>query len=318
MINNDIWSEKYRPKKLDDIIGQDDIIKKLKVYVIEKRMQHLLFSGSPGCGKTTTSLCLAREMFGENWYSNFKELNSSDARGIDVVRGEIKEFASTKSLGNFPFKIILLDECDSLTIDAQNALRRTMEKHSSDCKFILSCNYSGKIIEPIQSRTFIFRFKPIKSDVMKNHLKLISVKENKKITDDALEAITYISEGDLRKALGCLETSGLGVTDITIDNVYKSSGLAHPKYIRDLIESALKQNFFTAINLLDILLIEEGINSLDIIKQMFKEVMVMNMTDKMKIKIIDSIGECDFRISDGADERIQMHGLLASLMSIGY
>ena len=155
------WIEKYRPRKLDDIYGQELVVKRLKVYAKEKNMPNLMFSGTPGTGKTTAALCLAKEMFEDNWHGNFKEMNASDTRGIDVVRGEIKDYASTKPYGQFEFKVIFLDECDALTSDAQSALRRTMEKHSSSCRFIMSCNYSSKIIEPIQSRCAIYRFKGI-------------------------------------------------------------------------------------------------------------------------------------------------------------
>lgn len=318
MIKYEPFIEKYRPHKLDDIIGQDEIIKRLKEYVKNGNFPNLMFSGLQGTGKTSAAICLAMEIFKDNWYGNFKELNASDTRGIDVVRNEIKEYASTQPLGDYEFKILFLDEADALTQDAQNALRRTMEKLSKDCKFILSCNYSGKIIEPIQSRTAVYRFKPIKPNDMKKQLQYISSKENKQINQESLDALVYISEGDMRKAIGCLEVASLLGSSITIESVYKSSGLAHPKYIKQLIEISLKGSFINASELLDVLLIEDGLNSLDIIKQMFKEVMNLNITEKMKIDIIDKIGETDFRISEGADERLQMKAMLASMKRIGY
>ena len=169
----DIWIEKYRPKILNDIVGQDEIVERLKAYVKTKNVPHLMFAGPAGTGKTTSALALSKELFGESWKNNFHELNASDERGIGIVRGKIKDFARTAPIGKTAFKIIFLDEADSLTADAQSALRRTIEKYSHICRFVLSVNYSSKIIEPIQSRCTIFRFNPIRNDAVSyTHLTL--------------------------------------------------------------------------------------------------------------------------------------------------
>src|SRR3989344_5289837 len=163
-MTSSIWTEKYRPATFADIKGQKEIVEKIKAFVESKNMPHLLFSGPAGVGKTTLSLVIARELFGENWRENTLELNASDERGIDVVRVKVKDFARTKAIGDVPFKLIYLDESDALTREAQQALRRTMENYTKTCRFILSCNYSSKILDPIQSRCAVFRFKPLNKE----------------------------------------------------------------------------------------------------------------------------------------------------------
>ena len=157
MLDSSIFIEKYRPKSFEEFVGQDIIVNRIKSFVENNNIPHLIFAGSPGTGKTTLALIIARSLFGENWRENFLELNSSDDRGINVVRETIKDFARTRPMSNVPYKIILLDESDALTREAQHALRRTMENYSNTCRFILSCNYSSKLIDPIVSRCAIFR-----------------------------------------------------------------------------------------------------------------------------------------------------------------
>ena len=183
---NEIWTEKYRPKNLNEVVGQRHAVERLKAYVETNNMPHLLFTGPAGVGKTTCSLAMAKEMFGDDWKGNFIELNASDERGIDVVRGKIKEFARTAPLGGAEFKIIFMDEADALTSDAQAALRRTMERYSKICRFILSCNYSSKIIDPIQSRCAVFRFKPLTSEDLRGYLQRIINNEQVDIDDEAM------------------------------------------------------------------------------------------------------------------------------------
>ena len=201
----EIWIEKYRPKILNDVAGQDEIVERLKAYVKSHNVPHLMFAGPAGTGKTTCALALAKELFGETWKQNFNELNASDERGINIIRGKIKDFARTAPIGKADFKIIFLDEADSLTNDAQSALRRTIEKYTHICRFILSVNYSSKVIEPIQSRCTVFRFSPIKPDDIKKYMRKIATKEKLEITPDGLDTLIFIAKGDMRKAINILQ-----------------------------------------------------------------------------------------------------------------
>lgn len=244
-------------------------------------------------------------------------LHNSDDRGIDVIRGVVKDFASVDSISDVGFKIILLDEADSLTKDAQAALRRTMEKYTRSCRFILSCNYSSSIIEPIQSRCALFRFKKISNTEITNRVKWVCEKENIKIDDSAVEAIVYVSEGDLRKALNVLNCTGYKSGNIVkICDIYDIAGALEPEILRDAIKKALSREFFAALLVIENALLD-GLSGVDILKGMMKEVMNMNIEDKMKVDIVDKIGEAEFRISEGCNELIQLKALIANIVKIG-
>ncbi len=313
----EIWTEKYRPKNLDEVIGQRHVTERLKAYVETKNMPHLLMTGPAGTGKTTCSLAMAREMFGDEWKGNFIELNASDERGIDVVRGKIKEFARTAPLGNAEFKIIFMDEADALTSDAQAALRRTMEKYSKICRFILSCNYSSKIIDPIQSRCAVFRFKPLSKDDVKGFLMRIVTNENVKIDDEALDALVHVARGDMRRAVNSLQVAASMDKTIDVDTIYQTTGLANPEEVKKMIETALKGNFIAARDKLDEIMIEFGLSGQDIIRQIHSSFFELSIDDHEKVMLMDKTGEIEFRIIEGSNERIQLEALLAYLVMVG-
>lgn len=312
------WTEKYRSRKLDNnIVGQDEIVKRLKAYVKQKNMPNLLFAGPPGVGKTLCAIALASELFGDSFGQNFMELNASDERGIDVVREQIKNYAASLPYGGVKFKLIFLDEADALTRDAQNALRRTMENTSATTRFILSANYSSKIIEPIQSRCALFRFRPLTESDIINRLKHIAEKEKVHVADDGYKALVYASEGDMRKAINFLQTASTFGGKITEDVVYKVAAKARPKEVKELIGLSLDGKFEQARKKMDALLYEYGLSGEDVILQVYREILDWDMDQRAKVDLIDRIGEYNFRMTEGANERIQLEALLAYLVLIG-
>src|SRR2546426_11555770 len=178
----ELWVEKYRPKSLDEVVGQEEIVERLKAYAKTGNLPHLLFAGPAGTGKTTCAIALARDMFGEDWRQNYFELNSSDERGIDTVRTKVKEIARLAPFGGTNFKIIFLDEADNLTADAQAALRRTMATYSKTSRFILSPKYSPRLVEPIQSRAAVFRVRPVEPEGVHDYNPLRAQGEKREIS----------------------------------------------------------------------------------------------------------------------------------------
>jgi replication factor C small subunit len=310
-----IWVEKYRPSKVEDIVGQDAIVERLKGYIEMKNLPNMLFAGPPGTGKTTAALALARGLFGENWHTNLLELNASDERGIDIVRGKIKDFARTQAIGG-DFKIIFLDEADALTKDAQHAMRRTMERHSKICRFILSVNYSSKIIEPIQSRCAVFRFRPLKNADIKNRLLYIKNNEKLEVKEDGIDAVLYMCEGDLRKAINLLQSAS-AFGNITEEVIYQVGGMARPEEIREIISIAIEGDFIKARDMLRALVITYGVSGEDVVVQFHKEVFKLPISNENRVKLAGIIGEYDFRIKEGSNELIQLEALLAQFAGLG-
>jgi len=314
LVELNLWAEKYRPTKLSEVINQKHVVERIKAFVKEKNIPHMLFAGPPGSGKTTVALAIAYELYGKNWRQNVLETNASDARGIDVIRGQIKDFARTKPIGDVPFKIIILDEADNLTTDAQQALRRTMEIFTSVSRFILIGNYSSKIIEPIQSRCAVFRFKALSEADVKKYIQRIVEGEKLKIDEKAINAIVYLAEGDLRKVANLLQASAALGEKITEDMVYEVASQAKPTDVKEMLELALKGKFEDARKKLQEMLLRQGLSGKDIIREIHKQIYSLNIPEEAKVQLVDKCGEFEFRISEGGDELIQLEAFLAQFL----
>ncbi|WP_254545555.1 replication factor C small subunit [Halomarina pelagica] len=308
----EVWIEKYRPQSLDEVFGQEEIVSRLQSYIAKDDLPHLLFSGPAGVGKTTSATAIAKEIYGDDWRENFLELNASDERGIDVVRDRIKNFARS-SFGGHDYRVIFLDEADALTSDAQSALRRTMEQFSNNTRFILSCNYSSRIIDPIQSRCAVFRFAPLADEAIAGQLRVIAENEGIEVTEDGLDALVYAAAGDMRKAINGLQAASVLGGTVDEEAVFAITSTARPEVIEEMVRTALDGDFIAARSKLDTLLTEEGIAGGDVIDQLHRSVWEFGLSDREAVRLMDRIGEADYRITVGANEQVQLEALLASL-----
>jgi len=317
MAENDIWTEKYRPNRFEGLLGQEEIVKRVQSLTKSLNIPHLLFAGPAGTGKSSLALVIVKELFGASWKENYLELNASDTRGIDVVRQEVKNFARTKSIGQVPFKVIFLDEADALTREAQQALRRTMENFTSTCRFILSCNYSSKIIDPIQSRCAIFRFKLLERKDIFKKIKEIAEKEKLTVDEKGMIALYEASEGDCRRVINLLQATASISPSITEELVNTIVSSAKPADVKVVLEYALSGDFIKAREkLLDVML-KESISGQDIIKSIQKEIWNLPIEQDIKVKLTEKTGEVEFRLVEGSDEFIQLESLLASFILAG-
>ena len=314
----EMWTEKYRPKSLDEMVNQSHIVQRLKSFVEAKNIPHCIFAGPPGTGKTTAALCLAHDLYGEVYREYLMELNASDERGINVIRETVKTFARARSMGEIPFKILILDEADNMTADAQQALRRTMERYTETCRFILIANYSGRIIEPIQSRCAPFRFTYLPREEHDKYLMYIAENEKVELLKDGLDAIYEVCGGDLRKAINTLQAAASLGKPVNAEVVYSVVGHANPVDVREMIKLAMKGDFIKARDKLREMIFRYGVAASDIVRQIHTEIFRLDVPEAWKIKLADIVGEIDFRITQGADEEVQLSALLAQLVEAGY
>lgn len=310
------WTEKYRPSKISEIIGQDAIVERLHAFVKHQNFPNMIFAGPAGVGKTTSAIALAKELYGDRINEAFLETNASDSRGIDVIRGRIKEFARTIPLTGGLLKIAFLDEADALTPEAQHALRRTMERYSSTTRFIFSANYASKIIEPIQSRCVVLRFKPLNDEEVKKYARRVEKGEGLEMDEKALDALIYVAEGDLRKLTNVLQSAAALGRKVTEREVYDIASRARSKEIVSMLRYALAGDFVKARNDLNTLMLNHGMSAEDVLMQCYREALGLEIDDKLKLNLVKRIGEYNFRIVEGANERIQLEAMLADLALI--
>ncbi|ESR53799.1 Replication factor C subunit 2 [Citrus sinensis] len=307
------WVEKYRPTKVCDIVGNLDAVARLGIIARDGNMPNLILAGPPGTGKTTSILALAHELLGPNYREAVMELNASDDRGIDVVRNKIKMFAQKKvTLPPGKHKVVVLDEADSMTAGAQQALRRTMEIYSNSTRFALACNISSKIIEPIQSRCAIVRFSRLSDEEILSRLMVVVQEEKVPYVPEGLEAIIFTADGDMRQALNNLQATYSGFRFVNQENVFKVCDQPHPLHVKNMVRNVLEGKFDDACSGLK-QLYDLGYSPTDIITTLFRIIKNYEMAEHLKLEFMKEAGFAHMRICDGVGSYLQLCGLLAKL-----
>jgi replication factor C subunit 3/5 len=304
------WIEKYRPSAFCDISDQNHVIKTVLKLVAEKQMPHLLFYGPPGTGKTSTILTIARAYFGDQAGQMTLELNASDDRGIEVVRNEIQSFASSQRIFSSGYKLVILDECDSMTKDAQFALRRVIEKYTKHTRFCLIGNYASKIIPALQSRCMKFRFAPFQSDIAQNRIRHISTLEGIGLSEEALLAIVTISGGDLRRACNLLQGCALTTSNIIDERtVYSVAGVPLPSDLETAMITLLNDDLLVGVNTLQSLTKIMGVAVTDIVSLLSKRIFELHLSSTVRADIISALADMEVALSHVSCEKFQLRAL---------
>lgn len=310
------WVEKYRPKKLDDLISHEDIIKTINKFINEDQLPHLLFYGPPGTGKTSTILACARKLYTPGQFNSMVlEMNASDDRGIGIVRGQILSFASTGTLYKSGFKLIILDEADAMTNDAQNALRRIIEKYTDNVRFCIICNYLSKIIPALQSRCTKFRFGPLSSEQILPRLDTIVKEENLNVSEDGKEALIALSGGDMRKVLNVLQSTWLAFGAVTEENVYTCVGHPLPIDIKNIVNWLLNESYELCYCKIQDIKLKKGLALQDILTQLHLFVNKIEFPDSILIELIIKLAEIEKRVAIGCSEPVQLNALVSAFQN---
>ncbi|KAI5073320.1 hypothetical protein GOP47_0011333 [Adiantum capillus-veneris] len=309
------WVEKYRPTSLSDVAAHKDIIDTIDRLTGENRLPHLLLYGPPGTGKTSTILAVARKLYGIQFQNMILELNASDDRGIDVVRQQIQDFASTQSISfgaRASVKLVILDEADAMTKDAQFSLRRVIEKYTKNTRFCLICNYVSKIIPALQSRCTRFRFAPLSAESVTERLHHIIKEEGLDVTDSGLAAIVRLSNGDMRRGLNILQSTHMACPSITEDVVYLCTGSPMPKDIEQMAYWLLNESFGKASSLISDLKTKKGLALVDVIRELHPFVFSINMPSPIRVQLINALADIEYRLASGPNEKLQLGAMIAA------
>lgn len=306
------WVEKYRPDSLNEMVSHEEIITVLNKLIDSSKLPHLLFYGPPGTGKTSTIVACAKKMYGSNYKSMALELNASDDRGIDVVRDQIKEFAGTRKLFSTGIKLVILDEADAMTSDAQSALRRIIEKYTSNTRFCMICNYVNKIMPALQSRCTKFRFAPLKTDQIVGRLNHIIVKESVHITEEGKNAILALAGGDMRRVLNLLQSAHTAYNKIDEEEVYLCAGAAMPKVIDELFLSLLNDTFDQSYVKVTKAINDLGYALVDIATAMSTKVLETKFPPEIHAHILDKLSNVEYALSHGCSEKLQIGALVGA------
>ncbi|KAK5773602.1 replication factor C subunit 3 PWA37_002456 [Arxiozyma heterogenica] len=314
------WVEKYRPLDLSEVYGQTEIVAILRKFISENKLPHLLFYGPPGTGKTSTIVALAREIYGKNYSNMVLELNASDDRGIDVVRNQIKEFASTRQIFSKGFKLIILDEADAMTNAAQNALRRIIEKYTKNTRFCILANYSHKLTPALLSRCTRFRFQPLPMEAIERRIANVLVHEKIQLSEDAERALIKLSRGDMRRVLNVLQASKATLdkddedTEIGEDIIYECCGAPRPTDIKLVLKSILEDDWNTAYYTLNKVRSLKGLALIDLIEGIIEILETYELKqEKTRIELLTKLGDIEYSISKGGNDKIQSSAVIGAI-----
>lgn len=305
------WVEKYRPKDMSDLVSHEEIINTITRLIDAGKLPHLMLYGPPGTGKTSTIIACAHKMYGKNKASMVLELNASDERGIDVVREQIKEFASTRQMFTSAPKLIILDEADAMTNAAQFALRRVIEKYTRNVRFCIICNYASKIIPALQSRCTRFRFAPLLAEQALSRLAIVATAEHVNATPEGLDACVQLGEGDMRKSINILQSTHMAMAEVNASNVYQVTGQPTPEEIDAMFSCMLQEDFGPAMATCWQTMSSKGLALADVLTRLAELVNAVECPNPLdKARLLASLADVEHRLSVGTNEKMQLAGMV--------